>query len=150
MSAATVAVQQATIRQYAKRLQLATVGGQFTQVAEQALKEKKSLVEKGGTLDQLEAAARDIPNGKIPFFNTLADATKAAAGDGPLAKYAAIALGVSDDYSKITGGGGSDTSREQALHLLPTNASPAARKGSLEGIRGTVNSQIRESARIKF
>jgi hypothetical protein len=102
----------------------------------------KSMVEKGGTLDQLEAAAKNIPNGQIPFFNSLADAQKAALGDGPIAKYAAIALGVSDDYSKITGGGGSDTSREQALHLLPTNASPAARKGSLEGIRGTVNSQI--------
>jgi hypothetical protein len=102
----------------------------------------KSMVEKGGTLDQLEAAAKNIPNGQIPFFNSLADAQKAALGDGPIAKYAAIALGVADDYSKITGGGGSDTSREQALHLLPTNASPAARKGSLEGIRGTVNSQI--------
>src|SRR6185369_892610 len=102
----------------------------------------KSMVEKGGTLDQLEAAAKNIPNGQIPFFNSLADAQKAALGDGPIAKYAAIALGVADDYSKITGGGGSDTSREQALHLLPTNASPAARKGSLDGIRGTVNSQI--------
>jgi hypothetical protein len=40
MSAATVAVQHATIRQYAKRLQLATLGGQFAQVAEQ--KEKSS------------------------------------------------------------------------------------------------------------
>jgi len=34
MSAATVAVQQATIRQYAERLQLPTLGGQFAQVAE--------------------------------------------------------------------------------------------------------------------
>jgi DNA replication protein DnaC len=42
MSAASVAVQQATIGQYAKRLQLPTLGGQFAQVAEQAVKEKKS------------------------------------------------------------------------------------------------------------
>src|SRR5579864_1802879 len=42
MSAATVPVQQATIRQYAKRLQLVTIGGQFATVAEQAIKEKKS------------------------------------------------------------------------------------------------------------
>ena len=42
MSAATVPVQQATIRQYAKRLQLITIGGQFATVAEQAIKEKKS------------------------------------------------------------------------------------------------------------
>ena len=42
MSAATVSVQQATIRQYAKRLQLATIAGQFVAVAEQAIKEKQS------------------------------------------------------------------------------------------------------------
>ncbi len=42
MSAATVAVQHATIRQYTKRLQLPTLGGQFAQMAEQAVKEKKS------------------------------------------------------------------------------------------------------------
>jgi hypothetical protein len=102
----------------------------------------KSMVEKGGTLDQLEAAAKDIPGGQIPVFNKLADAEKAALGSGPVAKYAAIALGVADDYSKITGGGGSDSSREQALHLLPIDASPEARKASLSGIRGTVNSQI--------
>ena len=42
MSAATVPLQQATIRQYAKRLQLATIAGQFISVAEQALKEKQS------------------------------------------------------------------------------------------------------------
>src|SRR5246127_3118914 len=42
MSAATVPVQQATIRQYAKRLQLVTMAGQFATVAEQAIKEKRS------------------------------------------------------------------------------------------------------------
>lgn len=101
-----------------------------------------SMIDQGGTIDQLEAAAKDIPNGKIPFFNKLADAQKAALGDGPIAKYAAIALGLADDYSKITGGGGSDSSREAALHLIPADASPAARHGSFQGIRGTVESQI--------
>src|SRR5437016_2769632 len=42
MSAATVPVQQATIRQYAKRLQLVTMAGQFATVADQAIKEKQS------------------------------------------------------------------------------------------------------------
>ena len=42
MSAATVPVQQATIRQYAKRLQLVTIAGQFVAMAEQAIKEKQS------------------------------------------------------------------------------------------------------------
>jgi hypothetical protein len=39
MSTATVPVQQATIRQYAKQLQLTTIGGQFTQAAEQAVRQ---------------------------------------------------------------------------------------------------------------
>jgi DNA replication protein DnaC len=42
MSAPTVPVQQATIRQYAKQLQLSTIGGQFAQVAEQAVRQKQS------------------------------------------------------------------------------------------------------------
>src|SRR6201988_4231373 len=42
MNAATVPVQQATIRQYAKRLQLVTTAGQFATLAEQAIKEKQS------------------------------------------------------------------------------------------------------------
>lgn len=101
-----------------------------------------SLVDKGGTLDQLEAAAKNIPNGQIPVFNKLADAQKAALGSGPIAKYAAVALSVADDWSKVSGGGGSDTSREQALSLIPADASPEARKGSVEALRGSVNSQI--------
>src|SRR5260370_15815361 len=35
-------VQQATIRQYAKQLQLRTIGGQFAEVAEQAIRQKQS------------------------------------------------------------------------------------------------------------
>lgn len=103
----------------------------------------KSLTDPGGTLDQLAAAAKDIPGGQIPVFNTIADAVKAAAGSGPIAKYASIMLGVSDDYSKVMGGGaGSDSSRTQALHLVPANASPEARAAAIQGIRGAVGSQI--------
>lgn len=107
----------------------------------------KSLTDKGGTLDQLASAAKDIPGNQIPVFNTIADVAKAAAGSGPIAKYASLLLGVSDDYSKVMGGGqGSDSSRAQALHLIPTNASPEARAGAIEGIRGAVGSQL--SSRI--
>lgn len=103
----------------------------------------RSLTDKGGTLDQLIAAGKDIPSGKIPIFNSLADAQKAATGNGPIAKYAAVALSVADDSAKVQGGGtGSDSAREQALKLIPTNASPEARQGAVEGIRGGVNSQI--------
>lgn len=102
----------------------------------------KSLTDKGGTLDQLEQAAKDIPNGQIPVFNSLADAVKAATGSGPIAKYAAIMVGASDDYSKVMGGGtGSDSSRAQALNLIPAKASPEARAGAIAGVRGSVTSQ---------
>jgi hypothetical protein len=68
---------------------------------------------------------------------------KASGGSGPIAKYASIALGVADDYSKVMSGGqGSDTSRSQALQLLSAKQSPEQRAASLEGIRGSVNSQI--------
>jgi len=43
MSVATVPVQQATIRQYAKDLKLATVGGQFLSMAEEAVKQKQGI-----------------------------------------------------------------------------------------------------------
>jgi len=103
----------------------------------------KSLTNKGGTLDQLADAAKDIPKGQIPVFNTIADVMKASTGSGPIAKYASILLGVADDYSKVMGGGnGSDTSRNQALQLVPAADSPEQRAAAIEGIRGSVNSQL--------
>jgi hypothetical protein len=102
----------------------------------------KSLTDPGGTLDQLKAAAKDIPQNQIPVFNTVADAVKASTGSGPVAKYAALALGVADDYSKVMGGGqGSDTSRSQAINLIAAKQSPEQRDASIEGIRGAVASQ---------
>lgn len=103
----------------------------------------KSLTDKGGTLDQLSEAAKAIPQNQIPVFNTFEDAVKAASGDGPIAHYASLLVGVADDYSKVMGGGaGSDTSRNQAIKLVPANASPEARSGAIQGIRGAVASQI--------
>lgn len=102
----------------------------------------KSLTDKGGTLDQLAAAAKDIPGGLIPALNSIGDWEKAATGSGPIAKYAALALGVADDYSKVMGGGqGSDSSRSQALNLVGAKQSPAQRAASIAGIRGAVSSQ---------
>jgi hypothetical protein len=103
----------------------------------------KSLTDKGGTLDQLADAAKDIPANQIPVFNSVADVWKAATGSGPVAKYASILLGVTDDYSKVMGGGqGSDSSRGQAINLVPLKASPEQRAAAIEGIRGAVGSQV--------
>lgn len=104
----------------------------------------KSLTDKGGTLDQLKAAGDDIPQDQWPIFNSVDDALKASTGSGPIAKYAAIALGVADDYSKVMGGGnGSDTSRTQAIQLISAKQSPQQRTASIEGIRGSVGSQTK-------
>lgn len=104
----------------------------------------KSLTDKGGTLDQLAKVGRLIPQSQLPSLNSLEDWQKAAAGNGPLAKYAATALGVADDYSKVMGGGqGSDSSRLQALNLIKANGSPDARSSAIEGIRGAVGSQLK-------
>lgn len=103
----------------------------------------KSLLDKGGTLDQLSKAGALIPQSQLTKLNTLADWKAAATGNGPLARYAATALGVADDYAKVMGGGvGSDTGREQALALVKADASPAARAGAITGIREAVTSQL--------
>src|SRR6266581_2509059 len=44
MSAPAMALQQSTIRNYAKQLRLPTLGGQFARLAEEAIKEKQSHV----------------------------------------------------------------------------------------------------------
>ena len=78
MSAATVPVQHATIRQYTKRLQLVTIGGQFVQVAEQAIKEKQSHLSYleallGAEVEERErnTVARRIKEAHFPKVKTL-------------------------------------------------------------------------------
>jgi len=103
----------------------------------------KSLTDPGGTLDQLAKAGAQLPGGKFPALNSVADWEKAATGNGPIAQYAATALGIADDYAKVVGGGvGTDSARLQALNLVPKNASPEARAAAIDGIRGTIHSQM--------
>src|SRR6201997_3854123 len=87
MSAATVPVQQATIRQYAKRLQLVTMAGQFATVAEQAIKEKRSHLSYLEVLLGMEVeererntVARRIKEAHFPKVKTLEEF---AFGDAP-------------------------------------------------------------------
>ena len=97
----------------------------------------------GGTLDQLAEAGKAIPQNQMPVLNKLADWEKAATGSGPIAKYATIALGVADDGAKVMGGGvATDSGREQILKNIGAQLSPEQRAGALQGMRGSVNSQI--------
>jgi hypothetical protein len=101
-----------------------------------------SLTNKGGTLDQLEAQYKKLPNGQIPSFNKISDWVSAAAGKGPTAGFAQTAVGVADDYSKVMGGGtGSDTSRLQVLQTLSQAHSPEQFKAAVDAARAAIGSQ---------
>ena len=100
MSVATMAVQQATIRQYAKDLKLATVGGQFVLMAEEAVQQKH------GHLSYLEAllgaevedryqhgVARRITEAHFPKVKTLEDFAFSDAPHLPAAQIRNLAEG---------------------------------------------------------
>jgi len=80
MSAATVQLQQSTIRQYTRQLRLPTVGGQFLKLAEEAVKQKHGHVAYleallGVEVEERErnAVARRIQEAKFPKVKTLED-----------------------------------------------------------------------------
>jgi DNA replication protein DnaC len=80
MSAATVHLQQSTIRQYTRQLRLPTVGGQYLKLAEEAVKQKHGHVAYleallGVEVEERErnAVARRIQEAKFPKVKTLED-----------------------------------------------------------------------------
>jgi hypothetical protein len=99
-----------------------------------------SLLVKGGTLDQLQAKANALPNGKIPVFNKVTNLVSEASGKGPTAAYAASVLGVADDYSKVMGVG-SDTAREQVMERLNRAQSPEQATAVVNQFRQQIQSQ---------
>src|SRR5215469_2491165 len=113
-----------------------------SQTANQFFGSANSLIGKGGTLDQLEKLGKDIPQHDWPVLNSIDDWQKLARGKGPLAGYAATALGVADDYGKVMGGGNaSDHARDAALALFAKAASPEQRADAIAATRGAVQSQ---------
>jgi hypothetical protein len=102
-----------------------------------------SLIQQGGTLDQLVAIGAKIPQGKIPALNTIDDWQQIARGKGDLAGYAATLLGVADDAGKVMGGGtASDSARNSTLSLIGRSQSPDQRAQAIKAIRDSVSSQI--------
>lgn len=101
-----------------------------------------SLITKGGTLDQLEKLGKNVPQHDWPVLNTVDDWQALARGKGPLAGYAATALGAADDYGKVMGGGNaSDHARDAALALFSKAASPEQRAEAIKATRDAVQSQ---------
>jgi len=63
-------------------------------------------------------------------------------GKGGISAYAAKAVGVADDYSKVMGGSvGSDASRNLVLQIISPNLGPDQRTEAIEAVRDSVNSQ---------
>jgi DNA replication protein DnaC len=100
MSAPTVSVQAATIRQYAKQLQLANLGGQFLGLAEQALKEKQSHLSYleallGAEVEERErnAVGRRIKDAHFPKLKTLEEFQFSEASHLPAAQVRKLAEG---------------------------------------------------------
>jgi hypothetical protein len=113
-----------------------------SQTANQFFGSANSLIQKNGTLDQLDALGKKIPQHDMPALNTVDDWQKLARGKGPLAAYAANVLGVADDYGKVMGGGtASDSAREHALKLFSQAASPEQRSQAIDATRNAVQSQ---------
>lgn len=113
-----------------------------SQGAQQFFGSANSLINKGGTLDQLEAQGKRIPANQWPVLNAVEDWQKLATGKGPLAGYAATALGVADDYGKVMGGGtASDHARDAALKLFAAANSPEMRADAIKATRDAVQSQ---------
>lgn len=101
-----------------------------------------SLLNKGGTLDQLANTAQSLPKNKFPKLNTVADYLSYNYGDPATAAFAATAIGVADDYAKVMGGGtGSDTARIQVLNSLSAAQNPEQRAAVLQNVRNAVTSQ---------
>jgi hypothetical protein len=103
----------------------------------------RSLISKGGTLDQLMEWGKKIPDNSLPALNRLEDWQKLAAGKGPLAGYAALVLGVADDYGKVMGGGAaSDSARDSALALFGAAQTHEQRLAAIQATLGGVGSQF--------
>lgn len=101
-----------------------------------------SLLEKGGTLDQMAQNYDKLGNGEFPLFNKWKDYLGYQAGDPAMAGYYQTALGVADDYAKVMGGGtGSDTSRLQVMNSFHNAHNPAQMAAAIASARAAVTSQ---------
>lgn len=102
-----------------------------------------SLLDHGGTLDQLQGAYNQLPNGQIPAINAAVDWTTGQVGGKTPSGFQATAIGLADDYAKVMGGGqGTDSARNEILKTIMASSSPAQMKQTLTNMRAAVTSQV--------
>lgn len=102
-----------------------------------------SLLDQGGTIDQTQKTYDELPNGRIPAINGAINwADKTIGGKAP-SGFQAQVLGLADDYSKVmTGGQGSDSSRNAIVQSLTASSSPAQMQDVLAKMRQALVSQV--------
>src|SRR5437870_2296600 len=106
-----------------------------------------SLLDKGGTLDQLVAQHAKLGNGSIPKFNKWKDYLNYQSGDPAMAGFMQTAIGVADDYAKVMGGGqGSDTSRLAVMQSFSNAHNNQQMGAAADAARAAATSQ--RNARI--
>src|SRR5258707_11014417 len=150
MSATMVPVQQATIRQYAKRLQLVTMAGQFATGAEQAIKEKQSHLSYLEVLLGMEVeererntVARRIKDAHFPKVKTLEEFAFCDAPHIPVAGVRNLAEGGYLQRSEpIIFLGETGTGKTHLATGLAVEALPQRKRGRLNTPARVVNQTI--------
>jgi hypothetical protein len=102
----------------------------------------RSLTDKGGTLDQLEANYKKLGNGQFPVFNKYKDLVEYQAGDPALAGFRQTLIGAADDYAKVMGGGtGTDSARNEIIASLSNAMNKGQMGAAVQSARDAVMSQ---------
>lgn len=101
-----------------------------------------SLLDKGGTLDQLATNHQKLKNGQFPIFNKYEDLLNFHAGDPALAAFRQTVLGAADDYAKVMGGGtGSDSARNELVQSFSNALNKGQMAAAVQSARDAVTSQ---------
>lgn len=102
----------------------------------------RSIIEAGGTADQIVALGQQLPDTGWPRLNSYADWLEAEKDHGAFSGYASMSLGLADDYGKVMGGGAaSDRARDHALSLLAAAHTQDARVAAVREIVNATMSQ---------
>lgn len=137
------AADTASWNKYGKPYDGAQAESEFTyskqKTTQDTLKLIDGVVDKGGSLEIAQNAAKGLPGMDQQTLNKVFNLAKGEFGNQAITDFHTAMLGLADEYSKIMGGGvSSDTGRQQALDLLKD----AYSKGQMAGAVAIVKKDI--------
>jgi hypothetical protein len=110
----------------------------------QKLKMIEGMTEKGGSIDIAKAAMANLPQMDENTANKVFNAAETEFGSKNVTDFHTAMLGLADEYSQVMGaGGGSDTSRQQALDLLKAKWSAGQLSGAVDIMQKDINARKR-------